>query len=69
LQSAILTPEGAMNAAAVGKNPQYLAGLAGIHVPEKARILFWGEGMAVHETIMRASIADLVSQRRRAFAM
>jgi acetaldehyde dehydrogenase (acetylating) len=39
LRGTLFTPEGAMNAAAVGKPPQYLAGLAGIRVPDSARIL------------------------------
>jgi acetaldehyde dehydrogenase (acetylating) len=39
LRGTLFTPEGAMNAAAVGKSPQYLAGLAGIRVPDSARIL------------------------------
>lgn len=39
LRTTLFYPDGAMNAAAVGKSPQYLAAMAGIRVPENARIL------------------------------
>jgi acetaldehyde dehydrogenase (acetylating) len=39
LRSTLFYPDGGMNAAAVGKNPQYLAAMAGIHVPDTARVL------------------------------
>jgi len=39
LRKALFRPDGAINAASVGKTPQYLAALAGIRVPENARIL------------------------------
>ncbi|MHC1785408.1 MAG: aldehyde dehydrogenase family protein [Anaerolineaceae bacterium] len=39
LRGTLFYPDGGMNAAAVGKNPQYLAAMAGIHVPDSARIL------------------------------
>ncbi|NMC80689.1 MAG: aldehyde dehydrogenase family protein [Chloroflexi bacterium] len=39
LRQTLFYPNGAINAAAVGKSPQYLAGMAGITVPDWARIL------------------------------
>ncbi|MBM3143656.1 MAG: aldehyde dehydrogenase family protein [Chloroflexi bacterium] len=39
LRKTLFHPDGGMNVATVGKSPQYLAGLAGIHVPGQARIL------------------------------
>ncbi len=39
LRGLLFRPDGAINAATVGKSPQYLAAMAGFHVPESARIL------------------------------
>lgn len=39
LRHLLFFPDGATNAATVGKSPQYLAAMAGFHVPESARIL------------------------------
>lgn len=39
LRSVLFFPNGAINAATVGKSPQYLAAMAGIQVPDTARIL------------------------------
>jgi len=39
LRSILFYPNGVINAASVGKSPQYLAALAGFQVPESARIL------------------------------
>ena len=39
LRAALFQPGGAINPAAVGKSPQYLAAMAGIQVPPHARIL------------------------------
>ncbi len=39
LRNVLFYPDGGMNAAAVGKPPQYLAAMAGIRVPDSARIL------------------------------
>jgi len=39
LRRLLFFPDGAMNPSAVGKSPQYLAGLAGFSVPDWARIL------------------------------
>lgn len=39
LSAVLFQPNGAINPASVGKSPQYLAGMAGIQVPAKARIL------------------------------
>ncbi|MCL4559086.1 MAG: aldehyde dehydrogenase family protein [Chloroflexi bacterium] len=39
LRKLLFTSEGGINAATVGKSPQYLAGMAGFSVPESARIL------------------------------
>jgi acetaldehyde dehydrogenase (acetylating) len=39
LRRTLFNPDGGMNVATVGKSPQYIAGLAGIQVPGKARIL------------------------------
>ncbi len=39
LRKTLFYPDGAINPAAVGKSPQYLAAMAGIRVPESARIL------------------------------
>ncbi len=39
LRHLLFFPDGATNAATVGKSPQYLAAMAGFHVPETARIL------------------------------
>ena len=33
------TPDGTINAATVGKSPQYLAGMAGFEIPDQARIM------------------------------
>jgi acetaldehyde dehydrogenase (acetylating) len=39
LRTTLFFPDGTINAASVGKSPQYLAALAGFHVPHTARIL------------------------------
>lgn len=39
LRKLLFLPNGAINAATVGKSPQYLAGMAGFDVPDSARIL------------------------------
>ena len=39
LRNVLFYPDGTINASTVGKSPQYLAGLAGIEVPQSARIL------------------------------
>jgi acetaldehyde dehydrogenase (acetylating) len=39
LGKTLFFPDGSINAASVGKSPQYLAAMAGIKVPESARIL------------------------------
>ena len=39
LRNVLFYADGTINAATVGKSPQYLAGLAGIEVPQSARIL------------------------------
>jgi acetaldehyde dehydrogenase (acetylating) len=39
LRGVLFQPNGAINAQTVGKSPQYLAAMAGIQVPETARIL------------------------------
>ena len=39
LRSILFYPNGVINAASVGKSPQYLAAMAGFQVPESARIL------------------------------
>jgi acetaldehyde dehydrogenase (acetylating) len=39
LRKVLFHPNGMMNVATVGKSPQYLAAMAGIRVPERARIL------------------------------
>ena len=39
LRKALFYPDGGINALSVGKSPQYLAAMAGIRVPEDARIL------------------------------
>jgi acetaldehyde dehydrogenase (acetylating) len=39
LRKTLFFPDGGINAASVGKSPQYLAAMAGIKVPESARIL------------------------------
>lgn len=39
LRKTLFYPDGTINAAAVGKSPQYLAAMAGFQVPETARIL------------------------------
>jgi acetaldehyde dehydrogenase (acetylating) len=39
LRSTLFYPNGAINAQTVGKSPQYLAAMAGFHVPDTARIL------------------------------
>lgn len=39
LRKTLFFPDGGMNAATVGKSPQYLAGLAGFRVPESTRVL------------------------------
>jgi acetaldehyde dehydrogenase (acetylating) len=39
LRDILFFPDGRINAATVGKSPQYLAAMAGIRVPESARIL------------------------------
>ena len=39
LRKILFRPDGAINAATVGKSPQYLAAMAGFQIPETARIL------------------------------
>ncbi len=39
LRRLLFFPDGATNAAAVGKSPQYLAAMAGFHIPDSARIM------------------------------
>jgi acetaldehyde dehydrogenase (acetylating) len=39
LRRILFFPDGSINAATVGKSPQYLAAMAGIRVPESARVL------------------------------
>lgn len=39
LQTILFSPDGVINAAATGKSPQYLAAMAGIRVPNDARVL------------------------------
>jgi acetaldehyde dehydrogenase (acetylating) len=39
LRTTLFFPDGTINAASVGKSPQYLAAMAGFHVPNTARIL------------------------------
>ncbi|MEM5776314.1 MAG: aldehyde dehydrogenase family protein, partial [Anaerolineaceae bacterium] len=39
LRRLLFYPDGSINAATVGKTPQYLAGMAGFEVPDSARIL------------------------------
>lgn len=39
LRGTLFNPDGGMNVATVGKSPQYIAGLAGIQIPGRARIL------------------------------
>ena len=39
LRETLFYPNGAINPLSVGKSPQYLAAMAGIKVPEQARIL------------------------------
>ncbi len=39
LRKTLFFPDGSINAATVGKSPQYLAGMAGFDVPDTARIL------------------------------
>lgn len=39
LRKLLFFPDGSINAATVGKSPQYLAGMAGFEIPDSARIL------------------------------